>query len=82
MFVSILGGDQSIILAGFGPSPELVATMTASVWTPTPGPTPTPTITLSPKAVAYDLKVNVKKEAGSSIAGASMTFPESGNGEA
>lgn len=49
------------VLAACGPSPEAIATMTASVWTPTPQPTLTPT------PVPYDLEISLKGEGGESI---------------
>jgi len=70
-----------ILLTACGPSAEQIATMTASAWTPTPRPTATPTITPSPTPVPIDLTVTVTDEAGAPIAGASIVFPESGNGE-
>ena len=69
-----------LLLSGCGPSAEQQATMTASVWTPTPLPTATPTPTPTATPVPYDLTVSVVDEAGASIAGASITFPESGDG--
>jgi hypothetical protein len=63
-----------LLLSGCGPSAEQIATMTASAWTPTPPPTATPT------PLPYDLTVSVIDEASAPIAGASIVFPESGNG--
>ena len=77
-----VGGILLFLLAACGPSPESIATMTASAWTPTPQPTTTPIPTFTPTPVPYDLTVTVVDEAGAPIAGASITFPESGNGEA
>ena len=62
-----------------GSSPEQIATLTASAWTPTPPP-PTATPTATP--VPYDVNVSVVDESGAPIAGANIVFPESGNGEA
>jgi len=70
-----------ILLTACGPSAEQIATMTASAWTPTPRPTATPTITPSPTPVPYDLTVKVTDADGNPIAGASVVFPESGNGD-
>jgi hypothetical protein len=77
-----IGGILLFLLAACGPSPESIATMTASAWTPTPRPTATATATFTPTPIPYDLTVTVVDEAGAPIAGASITFPESGNGEA
>jgi len=63
-----------LLLSGCGPSAEQIATMTASAWTPTPPPTATPT------PLPYDLTVTVVDEAGMPIPGASVVFPESGDG--
>ena len=63
-----------LLLSGCGPSAEQIATMTASAWTPTPLPTATPT------PLPYDLTVTVIDETGAPIAGASIVFPESGDG--
>ena len=63
-----------LLLSGCGPSAEQIATMTASAWTPTPLPTATPT------PLPYDLTVTVVDETGAPIAGASIVFPESGDG--
>jgi hypothetical protein len=71
-----------VFLAACGASPEQIATETVSAWTPTPQPTATPAPTLTPTPVPYDLTVSVVDEAGAAMAGASITFPESGNGEA
>ena len=65
------------LLAACGPSPEQIATMTASAWTPTPLP---PTATPTPTPAPIDLTVTIADETGTSIAGASIVFPESGNG--
>ena len=70
-----------ILLTACGPSAEQIATMTASAWTPTPRPTATPTITPSPTPIPYDLTVKVTDSDGNPITGASVVFPESGNGE-
>lgn len=71
----IIGGILLLMLAACGPSPEQVATMTASAWTPTPPPTATPT------PVPYGLSITVTGEGGAPVEGASVVFPESGNGE-
>ena len=68
-----------LLMIACGPSPEQIATMTASAWTPTPVP---PTVTPSPTPVPYDLTVSVVDATSAPIAGASITFPESGSGEA
>lgn len=65
----------AVSLAACGPSPEQIATMTASAWTPTPPPTATPT------PVPYDVNVSIVDESGAPIVGANIVFPESGNGE-
>jgi hypothetical protein len=75
----------TLLIASCGPSPEQIATMTASAWTPTPKPTATPvppTVTPSPTPVPYDLTVTIVDEAGAPIAGASISLPESGKSEA
>jgi hypothetical protein len=71
----------TIILGACGPSAEQIATMTASAWTPTPKPTSTPPPTPTATPVPYDLTVKVTDADGNPIAGASVIFPESGNGE-
>jgi len=76
------GGILLFLLAACGPSPEQLATMTASAWTPTPRPTATTTATLTPTPVPIDLTVSIVDESGTAITGASINFPESGNGEA
>jgi hypothetical protein len=73
--ILFMGGILLILLAACGPSPEQISTMTASAWTATPKPTATAT------PVPYDLTVSVVDGAGAPISGASITFPESGNGE-
>jgi len=60
-----------LTLGACGPSPEQIATMTASAWTPTPIPT----------LIPYDLIVTVTDEAGVPIAGAIIVLPESGSEE-
>jgi hypothetical protein len=69
-------------LAACGPSAEQIATQTASAWTPTPIPTATPVPTLTPTPLPYDLTVSVVDEAGAAVAGASITFLQSGKEEA
>jgi hypothetical protein len=81
-YLLIMGGILIILLAACGASPEQIATQTAAAWTPTPQPTATPLPTLTPTPVPYDLTVSVVDEAGAAVAGASITFPESGNGAA
>jgi hypothetical protein len=77
----------TLLIPSCGPSPEQIATMTASAWTATPKPTSTPTSTLTPTPtftptpIPYDLTVSVMDEAGAPIVSASIIFPESGNGE-
>lgn len=66
------------LLAACGPSPEEIATMTASAWTPTPVP---PTQTPIPTPIPIDLTIAISDESSAPIAGASIIFPESGNGE-
>lgn len=64
-----------------GPSPEQIATMTASAWTPTPVPTNTPVPTPTPTPVPYDLVVMISDSANAAIPGAGIVFPESGSEE-
>ena len=60
------------MFASCGPSPEAIATMTASVWTPTPEPTLTPT------PIPYDMEVSLVGEDGENITfGASIEVSES-----
>lgn len=66
-----------LILASCGPSAQDISTMTASAWTSTPPPTPLPTSTPLPP---YDLTVIVLDELDVPLAGASLVFPESGDG--
>ena len=70
-----------LLVASCGPSPEQIATMTASAWTATPKPTSTTTPTLTLTPIPYDLTVSVVDEAGTPIMGASIVFPESGSSE-
>lgn len=75
--LTLIGGLLIFALvAGCGPSPEQIATMTASAWTPTPVP---PTQTPTPTPVPIDLTVTVTDETGAPIAGASIIFPQSGD---
>lgn len=74
-------GVLIVLLAACGPPPEEVATLTASAWTPTPLPTSTPPPTPTSTPIPFDLTVTVTDEVGSPIAGASVVFPESGNGK-
>jgi len=69
----------AFLLGACGPSPEQVATMTASAWTPTPVPTNTPPPTPTATPVPYDLTIAVTDTNGSPIAGAHVVFPESGS---
>lgn len=71
-----------LLFVSCGPSPEQIATMTASAWTATPKPTSTPTPTFTPTPIPYDLTVSVMDETNAPIAGAGMTLPESGSAEA
>jgi len=70
-----------LFIAACGPSPEEIATQTAAAWTPTPVPTETPLPTATPTPVPIDLTAKIVDEQGSPIAGASIVFPQSGNGE-
>jgi hypothetical protein len=65
-----------LLVVACGPSPEQIATMTASVWTPTPNPTATPTVTPSPTPIPYDLNVNVTDKDGNPIPGAVVKLAE------
>lgn len=75
-------------LAACGPSPEQVATLTASAWTPTPVPTdtPVPTATATPlptntptaTPLPISLAVKIVDAGGSPVPGASIAYPESG----
>jgi hypothetical protein len=62
-----------LLIAGCGPSPEEIATMTAAAWTPTPLPTATPT------PIPFDISVNIVDQDGNPIPKASIVFPESGD---
>ncbi len=62
-----------IFLASCGPSPEEIATMTASAWTVTPTITPSPT----PTPIPYDLTLKVTDADGNAITGASVTLGDS-----
>jgi len=64
-----------------GPSPEQIATMTASAWTPTPKPTNTPPPTPTATPLPYDLTVKVTDAEGNPIVGALIFFPMSGSDE-
>ncbi len=66
----------SFLLGACGPSPEQVATMTASAWTPTPKPTSTPLPTPTATPIPYDLTVKVTDEQGDSISWASISLVE------
>jgi hypothetical protein len=69
----------TLLFTSCGPSPEQIASMTASAWTATPQPTSTPTPTLTPTPIPYDLTVSVVDETGAPIVGATIVFPESGS---
>ena len=71
----------TIVLGACGPSPEQIATMTASAWTPTPKPTSTPPPTPTATPLPYDLTVKVTDAEGNPIAGALAFFPMSGSDE-
>lgn len=75
-------GITILLLVSCGPSPEQIATMTASAWTSTPPPTNTPVPTATSTPVPYDLAVTIVDESGAPISGAGIVFPESGNGDA
>lgn len=71
-----------LVFAGAcGPSPEQIAAMTASAWTPTPVPTNTPLPTPTATPLPYDLTVKVTDAGGNPIAGALVAFPMSGSDE-
>lgn len=72
----------AMIVVSCGPSPEQVATMTASAWTPTPKPTSTPTATPTSTPIPYDLTVRVTDTEGNPIPWALTLFPMSGSEEA
>ncbi|GJQ35637.1 MAG: hypothetical protein JETCAE01_16470 [Anaerolineaceae bacterium] len=74
--MKIIIGGSLILMASCGPSAEEIATMTASAWTPTPTQTPIPP---SPTPLPIDVTVTVMDESGAPVAGASISFPESGN---
>lgn len=74
--MKILIGGLIILTASCGPSAEEIATMTASAWTPTPTQTPIPP---SPTPLPIDVTVTVKDESGAPVAGAKVSFPESGS---
>ena len=67
-----------VFLAGCGPSPEEIATMTASTWTATPEPTSTPLPTSTPTPIPYDLTFTVVDADGNPISGASVMLAELG----
>ena len=62
-----------LLMPGCGPSPEEIATMTASAWTATPTITPSPTHTPIP----YNLTLKVTDVDGNAIPGAGVIFGES-----
>lgn len=70
-----------VFLAGCGPSPEEIATMTAEAWTPTPRPTATPPPTPTPTPIPFDLTVNVTDGDGNPISSAAVTLAELGEDE-
>ncbi len=74
--MKILIGGLIILMASCGPSAEEIATMTASAWTPTPTQTPIPP---SPTPLPIDVTVTVMDESGAPVAGANISFPESGD---
>ncbi len=67
-----------LLLSSCGPSPEEIATQTASAWTSTPVP---PTSTPTPTPVPYNLTISVEDLEGNIISGADIVFPESGDNE-
>ena len=71
----------TFLLGACGPSPEEIAAMTASAWTPTPKPTNTPPPTATATPLPYDLTVKVTDADGNPIAGALAFFPMSGSDE-
>ena len=70
---------MAALLGACGPSPEQIATMTASAWTPTPAPTSTPLPTPTATLIPYDLAIKVMDESGVPIDGAIALFAESGS---
>ena len=63
-------------LAGCGPAPEEIATMTAAAWTSTPKPTSTPLPTPTSTPIPYDLTMMITDIEGVPISGASVTLAE------
>ncbi len=74
--MKIIIGGLIILTVSCGPSAEEISTMTASAWTPTPTQTPIPP---SPTPIPIDVTVTIIDESGAPVAGASVSFPESGN---
>ncbi len=70
-----------LLLSSCGPTPEEIATQTASAWTSTPVSTSTPTSTPTPTPIPYDLSLNVVDAEGNQINEAQIVFPESGDDE-
>lgn len=81
MLCFVIAMSLLIFASACGPSPEQIATMTASAWTPTPKPTSTPMPTFTPTPVPYDLTITVTNADGDPIAGANVLFPESASDE-
>jgi len=73
------------MLVGCGPSPEEIATQTASAWTLTPSPTNTPTLTPTltptntPTPIPFDLTVSVIDADSKPVIWANVIFSESGD---
>jgi hypothetical protein len=83
-FVQLIIVLAIAFVAGCGPSPEEIATMTAAAWTPTTMPTatpPPPTPTPTPTPIPFDLTVSVTDADGNPISGASVTIAELGEDE-
>ena len=76
--MKILIGGLILLIVSCGPSAEEIATMTASAWTQTPTPTPRPP-SPTPTPIPIDVTVTIIDERGAPVAGASISFPESGN---
>ena len=74
----LIGGLLIILLVACGPSPEQIATQTASAWTATPNPTSTPVPTFTPTPVPYDLSVYVKDKDGNLVLNSFISFPQAG----
>jgi len=89
---SIIAVNTLLLLLTFitacGPSPEQIATMTASIWTSTPPPTqtpipptPTPVPTSTPTPEPYNLSLLITDDQGAPIAGAEIALAGSSNNE-